>query len=150
MAPGRPCRSLGARARRRQRHCRRALASCRGDLVARGEVEPKGVELKTGVVGVAAAVRSRATDIVTKCTEGRCGGTYVTGNYSSTGYRSGDAQVVSMALQFFADPKDALKPVDGDPMHAGLVLRSFEPADYKTTSALRPFDDKFLPKKQLA
>jgi hypothetical protein len=84
--------------------------------------------------------------IFTKHSEGRFGGEYVTGKYTSTAYRSGMAEVVSMAFQYFVDPAQAKKLVEKDPMHAALVLRSFNPKDYKSIDALRPFD-KYLPHK---
>jgi hypothetical protein len=87
-------------------------------------------------------------NIVTKYSEGRFGGDYVTGEYTSTAYRSGNAEVVSMALQFFADPKDALQLIDGDPMHAAIVLRGFKPEEYSSTEALRAFD-KYLPRDKV-
>jgi len=83
-------------------------------------------------------------NIVTKYTEGRWGGKYVTGRYTSTAYRSGNAEVVSMALEFFSKPADALKLIEGDPLHAAIVLRGFKPEEYAATDALRPFD-RYLP-----
>jgi hypothetical protein len=90
--------------------------------------------------------KSGATPPFTHLSEGRYGGEYVTGKYTSTAYAGGNAEVVSMAMEYFAKPRKALKLIEGDPQHAAIVLRSFRPQEYKATEALRPFD-KYLPHK---
>jgi hypothetical protein len=87
-----------------------------------------------------------ATPIITSFTEGRYGGDYVTGKYTSTAYKGGNAEVISMAMEFFSSPAKALELIDGDPLHAAIVLRGIKPGEYAATDSLRPYD-QFLPGK---
>ncbi|NJN81727.1 MAG: hypothetical protein HC802_05170 [Caldilineaceae bacterium] len=88
--------------------------------------------------------RKGATPIFTTFGEGRYAGKYVTGKYTSTAYKSGNAEVFSMAMEFFSSPADALKLIEGDPLHAAIILRGIKPDEYKAVDKLRAFD-KFLP-----
>jgi hypothetical protein len=88
------------------------------------------------------------TPIFTTWSEGRFGGKYVTGKYTSRTYSFGNiAEVVAMATQYFSDPSKATELIDGDPQHAAIVLRSLQPGEYQSTAPLRKFD-KFIPHKK--
>ncbi len=78
--------------------------------------------------------------------EGRYAGKYVTGKYTSTVYRDDSNEVISMAMQYFSTPESARKLVEGDPQHAGIVLRIMRPQEYAGTAELRAYD-KYLPQK---
>jgi hypothetical protein len=88
------------------------------------------------------------TPIFTTWSEGRFGGKYVTGKYTSRTYSFGNiAEVVAMATQYFSDPGMAAQLIDGDPQHAAIVLRALQPAEYTSIGALRQYD-KYLPHKK--
>lgn len=93
--------------------------------------------------------RAGATPLITTLSEGRYAGKYTTGKYTTTAYKDGNAEVISMAMQFLVNPSDALKLIEGDPQHAATVLRALRPNEYAATDALRPFD-KFIPHKKAA
>jgi hypothetical protein len=100
-------------------------------------------------VGSSRAARTGATmwtsGLVTN--EGRYAGTYETGKYTSTAYDDGgNSEVFSQAMEFFSNPANALKLIDGDPQHAAIVLRAIRPNEYRSIDALREFD-KYLPRK---
>jgi hypothetical protein len=91
--------------------------------------------------------RAGATPLITSLSEGRYAGKYTTGKYTTTAYKDGNAEVVSMAMQYFVEPAKALELIEGDPQHAAIVLRGFRPNEYAATDALRPFD-KYIPHKK--
>ncbi len=92
--------------------------------------------------------KSGDTPIFTTWTEGRFGGKYVTGKYTSRTYKFGNvAEVVSMAMQYFSDPSKARELIEGDPQHAAIVLRSMRPDEYKSVPELMRFN-KFIPHKK--
>jgi hypothetical protein len=73
--------------------------------------------------------------------EGRYAGDYTTGAYTSTAYQmEGNAEVFSMAMEFFANPADAKALIEGDPQHAAIILRAIRPTEYAKLDALRTFD----------
>lgn len=77
--------------------------------------------------------------------EGRFGGTYAaTGKYTSKAYSSGDTEVMSMSMEYLANPKKFDKLLDKDPVQAAIVLRGLQPAAYAAEGSLRNFD-RFLP-----
>lgn len=55
-----------------------------------------------------------------------------TGKYSAKAYESGDTEVVSMSLQFLADPAAVKSLIDDDPQQASLLLRTIKPGEYAT------------------
>ncbi len=88
------------------------------------------------------------TPIFTTWSEGRFGGKYVTGKYTSRTYSFGNiAEVVAMATQYFSKPGKAAELIDGDPQHAAIVLRALQPTEYSSTAPLRRYD-KYLPHKK--
>jgi hypothetical protein len=93
-------------------------------------------------------LKAGATPIFSTWSEGRFGGKYVTGKYTSRTYSFGNiAEVVAMAMQYFSNPGMAAELIDGDPQHAAIVLRSLQPAEYMSTAPLRRYD-KFIPNKK--
>jgi hypothetical protein len=76
--------------------------------------------------------------IFTRKSEGRYGGDYVTGKYTSTAYKGDNAEVMSMWMQYMAKPGNARKLIEGDPQHAALVLRILRPKEYASLDDLRP------------
>jgi hypothetical protein len=78
--------------------------------------------------------------------EGRYAGTYATGSYTSTAYQmEGNAEVFSMAMEFFANPSDAKTIIEDDPQHAAIILRAIRLKEYAKLNALRAFD-RHLPR----
>jgi hypothetical protein len=77
--------------------------------------------------------------------EGRYAGAYAaTGKYTSRAYSSGDTEVMSMSMEYLANPKKFDKLLDKDPVQAAIVLRGLQPAAYAAEGSLRNFD-RFLP-----
>ncbi len=73
-------------------------------------------------------------------TAGDFGGT---GRYTSRKNGLG-TEMVSMTMEYLADPDKILSLINNDPVQAGLVLRQMAPNDYAGLDELRPFD-QFLP-----
>jgi hypothetical protein len=59
----------------------------------------------------------------------------------------GSTEVMSMTMEYLADPSRIKTLLDKDPQQAAIILRGIRPKEYAATDALRPFD-KFLPNKQ--
>jgi len=79
--------------------------------------------------------------------EGRYRGDYkATGKYTSSAYKSGDTEVMSMTFEFLSNPKKAEAMIDKDPLQAAIILRGIRPKDYQATTRLEPFNF-FLPTK---
>ncbi len=77
--------------------------------------------------------------------EGRFAGEYgATGKYTSRAYASGDSEMMSMTLEYFAAKGNAKEMIENDPQQAALILRGVRPKEYASTNELRPFD-KYLP-----
>lgn len=77
--------------------------------------------------------------------EGRFEGTYATtGKYTSKAYGDGSTEMMSMTLEYLANPGKFDRMVDRDPVQAAVVLRGLQPTAYAECDELRPFD-KYLP-----
>jgi hypothetical protein len=84
-------------------------------------------------------------NVFTHWSEGGYGGTYATGTYTARAYKTGIGEVFSMAMQYFSKPDDTRTLIDGDPMHAAIVLRALNPDAYASVEELRPFDKYINP-----
>lgn len=77
--------------------------------------------------------------------EGRYKGEYpVTGKYTSKAYSTGDTEVMSMTLEYLANPKRFSDMVEKDPVQVAVVIRGLQPDLYAAQGSLRAYD-KFLP-----
>jgi hypothetical protein len=63
-----------------------------------------------------------------------------TGKYSMKHYVGGATEVFSMSMEYFSDPKDALKLIENDPLQALIILDAIAPGDVSDHLPMEFFD----------
>ena len=79
--------------------------------------------------------------------EQRFEGSYpATGAYTSRYYESGHTEVMSMSVQYLADPAKFRTLIEKDPQQAAIILRLLRPTEFNQILGSDPYVNKYLPK----